>query len=251
LISLVEYNPVSNAFGLIIIGDEIILGGREDRHLAYFRQLLDHRGHHLDRCWFLPDDKSVLIEHLSFSLTRSEPVFVCGGIGATPDDMTRACAAEAADLPLQPHPEAVALIEGRFGHEAYPTRIQMAHLPRGAELIPNPYNQIPGFSINQHYFLPGFPQIAWPMAEWIMDKFYTSTGFKLNECSLRIVNTPESALVDIMNRFNEQFPEIKLFSLPTIGENSYIELGLRGRCDIRDAFVELQAILRAEQIPFH
>lgn len=241
---------MNSSFGLIIIGDEIILGGREDRHLAYFRQLLDNRGYRLDRCWYLPDDESVLISHLRFSMTQSEPVFVCGGIGATPDDLTRACAAQAADLPLQPHPEAVALIEGRFGEAAYPTRIQMAHLPQGAQLIPNPHNQVPGFSIKQHYFLPGFPQMAWPMAEWVMREFHPATGLKLNERSLHVLNTPESALVGIMQLFINRFPEVKLFSLPTLGEDGYIELGIRGRGDIGDAFLELQSILRSEQIPF-
>jgi molybdopterin-biosynthesis enzyme MoeA-like protein len=183
-------------------------------------------------------------------MAQTQPVFVCGGIGATPDDLTRACAAAAADLPLQPHPDAVALIEGRFGEEAYPIRIRMAYLPQGAELIPNPYNQIPGFSIKQHYFLPGFPQMAWPMAEWIMDKFHPTMGPKLTEYSLQVLDTPESALVEIMNRFNQRFPEVKLYSLPTLGEDSFIELGIRGRVDARDAFLELQAILRREQIPF-
>jgi molybdopterin-biosynthesis enzyme MoeA-like protein len=241
---------VNNAFGLIIIGDEIVFGGREDRHFAFFRQLLDHRGYRLDRCWYLPDDENVLIRHLSFSMAQTEPVFVCGGIGTTPDDLTRASAAAAADLPLHPHPDAVALIEGRFGEEAYPTRIQMADLPKGSELIPNPYNQIPGFSIKQHYFLPGFPQMAWPMAEWIMDNYHTAIGHKFNEYSLQVLDTPESALVEIMNRFNRRYPEIKLFSLPTLGENSFIELGIRSRVDARDAFVELQAILRREGIRF-
>ena len=46
--------------------------------------------------------------------------------------------------------------EARFGEEAYPIRIRMADLPEGSRLIPNPYNQIPGFSIGHHHFLPGF-----------------------------------------------------------------------------------------------
>lgn len=76
----------------------------------------------------------------------------------------------------------------------------MANLPRGAELIPNPYNQIPGFSINQHHFLPGFPQMAWPMAEWVLDQLYPSSSQQLSELSLQVIDTPESALVAIMVR---------------------------------------------------
>jgi molybdopterin-biosynthesis enzyme MoeA-like protein len=183
-------------------------------------------------------------------MAQADPVFVCGGIGATPDDLTRACAAAAADLPLQPHPDAVALIGARFGEAAYPTRIEMANLPQGADLIPNPYNQIPGFSIKQHYFLPGFPQMAWLMAEWVVDRFHPSTGPRLNECSLQVLNTPESALVEIMKLFSKRFPEVKLFSLPTLGKDSAIELGIRGWGDITHAFAQLQETLRAEQIPF-
>ncbi|MBT2971949.1 MAG: competence/damage-inducible protein A [Candidatus Thiodiazotropha sp. (ex Ctena orbiculata)] len=241
---------MNNSFGLIIIGDELLLGDREDRHLAYFRQMLGRRGHDLQRCWFLPDERSSLIEHLHFSMTEALPVFVCGGIGATPDDLTRDCAAAAAGVPLQPHPEAVALIEERFGEAAYPTRIQMAMLPRGAEIIPNPYNRIPGFSINRHYFLPGFPEMAWPMAEWVVECFYPSTEAQLTERSVQVSDTPESELVGIMGLLKERFPEVKPYSLPRLGDNGYVELGIRGRGDISMAFTALQEALRARQIPF-
>ncbi|MES9970653.1 MAG: molybdopterin-binding protein [Candidatus Thiodiazotropha sp.] len=241
---------MSQSFGLIIIGDEILFGDREERHLPYFRQLLGHRGLQLHRCWFLPDEKIPLIKHFTFSMAEADPVFVCGGIGATPDDLTRACAAQAAGVALESHPEAVALIEKRYGDEAYPTRIRMAELPRGAELIPNPYNQIPGFSINQHYFLPGFPQMAWPMAEWVLDHLYPSSMDQFSVLSLQVVDTPESTLVAIMEQVNERFPKLKTFSLPTLGANGYIELGIRGRGDILPAFLELKQALQAQQIPF-
>lgn len=242
--------PVNNAFGLIIIGDEILLGTREDEHLGNFRQLLNHRSQRLDRCWLLPDEEPSLVSHLRFSMAQGGPVFVCGGIGATPDDLTRGAAAQAAGVPLAAHAEAVALIEKRFGEKAYPTRIQMAHLPQGAELIPNPHNQIPGFFINQHYFLPGFPEMAWPMAAWVLDRFYPSPAERLNECSLQVIDTPESMLVGIMTHFNKLYPDIKMYSLPTLGGNGHVELGIRGRGDITSAFVALQEALHAEQIPF-
>lgn len=241
---------MNNLFSLIIIGDEILFGAREDGHLSYFRQLLKRRGQRLDRCWFLPDEESSLVDHLRFSMARDGPVFVCGGIGATPDDLTRGAAALAAGVQLVPHARAVALLEERFGEKAYPTRIRMAHLPEGADLIPNPYNQIPGFSIRQHYFLPGFPEMAWPMAAWVLDRFYPSSGEKLIERSLQVLDTPESMLVGIMRGLNERYPDLKLFSLPTLGENGYVELGIRGRGDITSAFAELEEALRRERIPF-
>jgi hypothetical protein len=122
-------DSMNNAFGLIVIGDELLLGTREDKHFAYFRQMLGQRDQRLHHCWLLPDDETSLITHLTLSMREALPVFVCGGIGATPDDLTRGCAAVAAGVTLEHHPEAVALIEERFGEQAYPTRIQMAVLP--------------------------------------------------------------------------------------------------------------------------
>jgi molybdopterin-biosynthesis enzyme MoeA-like protein len=246
----VNDSSMHDTFGLIIIGDELLLGAREDRHFAYFQQMLSQRNQRLHRCWLLPDDETSLITHLKLSMREMLPVFVCGGIGATPDDLTRNCAAVAAGVTLEPHPEAVALIEARFGEKAYPTRIQMAVLPKGAELIPNPYNRIPGFTINKHYFLPGFPEMAWPMAQWVVDHFYPSPEETLTQRSVEIIDTPESRLVAIMESLKQRFPEVKLYSLPTLGDNSYIELGVRGRGDITAAFTALLEILRADHIPF-
>lgn len=242
---------MSNLFGLIVIGDEILFGQRQDSHLTHFRERLGSRGLKLTRCWLLPDDAPILTEHLRFSLKSELPVFICGGIGATPDDLTRACAAEAAECSLVRHPEAAALIKGRFGDKAHPTRIRMADLPEKCSLIPNPYNQIPGFSIDQHHFLPGFPEMAWPMAEWVLDQYYAEKrGEIFEEASLQVIHTPESSLVPIMEAFAGRFPGFKLYSLPRLGETPSIELGLRGSGEIKPAMDALAASLHEAGIPF-
>jgi molybdopterin-biosynthesis enzyme MoeA-like protein len=58
---------VSRAFGLIVIGDEVLVGGRSDKHFGHFKALLSGRGHTLAWYWMLPDDPPVIIEHLRFS----------------------------------------------------------------------------------------------------------------------------------------------------------------------------------------
>ena len=238
-------------FGLIVIGDEVLFGRREDRHLQKFRQLLGERGLRLVRCYLLPDEASALVDHLRFSFAGPLPVFVCGGIGATPDDLTRVCAAEAAGVQLMRDPQAATLIEERFGRDAYPTRIQMAELPQGSALIPNPYNRIPGFSVSEHYFLPGFPEMAWPMAEWVLDEVYGyPKACTLGERALKVRNTPESSLVPIMESLGERFPNLKLFSLPHLGEDPHIELGFRGEGDLELAIQALQALLNRQGVPF-
>lgn len=236
-------------FGLIVIGDEVLNGPRTDAHLPHFKALLRGHGHALAWHWVLPDDPEVLTAHLRFSLSRGGPVFICGGIGATPDDHTRACAASAAGVDLVRHPGARALIEERFGEAAYPHRILMADFPAGSDLIPNPFNQIPGFSLSGHWFLPGFPQMAWPMAAWVLDH-YGGQGLPIRESALEVLGVPESELIPLMEDLGRRFPEIKLFSLPHIGEDAHILLGVRGRGDLGPAMEALRAGLRLGSMNF-
>lgn len=237
--SVIEHLGSPVAFGLIVIGDEILKGRRRDAHFDWFRDCLSRRGHELGWHWLLPDDPDVLGDHLGFSMSRGGPVFVCGGIGATPDDHTRECAARAAGVELLRHPQAAALIEQGFGPAAYPNRILMAELPAGSDLIPNPVNGIAGFSIKGHWFLPGFPRMAWPMAEWVLERFYGDAA-PLREYAVNVYGVPESELISLMQAFNAAHPGVKLFSLPHLGENPHIRLGCRGRRGLEEAFDALR-----------
>ena len=160
--------------GGIIIGDEIMRGKREDKHFRKLIELLAARGLKLDWAQYLGDSPALITETLRRSLATPDIVFCFGGIGATPDDHTRQCAAAAVGVDLALHAEAEAEIRARFGDEATPQRLKMGEFPVGSEIIPNPFNRIPGFSIRNHWFVPGFPQMAWPMLEWVLDHFYAS-----------------------------------------------------------------------------
>ena len=230
-------------FGLIVIGDEILSGRRRDRHFDFFRQLLGRHGFSLRWLQILPDDPDLLVQRLAGSMQERIPVFSCGGIGATPDDYTRQCAARAAGVPTMRHAEAKALIEARFGADAYPHRIRMADLPQGAQIIPNPYNQVPGFSINAHYFMPGFPDMAHPMAEWVLETYYPADIHPQREMSLRVYCTSENELMDLMQFITREYPELKLFSLPRIGEERFVELGLRGGDGLEAGFADMKSRL--------
>jgi len=241
------------AFGLIVIGDEVLNGERSDKHLPAFKQMLAAHGHGLAWYWMLPDDPAVLIPQLTASMAACRggdvPVFCCGGIGATPDDHTRACAAAAAGVGLVRHAEAAALIEGQFGAEAYPNRILMADLPGGCSLVPNPTNNVPGFGLRGHWFLPGFPQMAWGMAEWVLDHHY-GRAEPISEQALEVRGVPESLLIALMLRLGARFPALKLFSLPHMGDDPHILLGWRGRGDLSAAMDALRAELDAEQMSY-
>ncbi len=244
-----DRSEAATAFGLIVVGDEVLNGARSDKHLAEIKRLIGDRGHSLAWFWLLPDDPEVLIAHLRFSFARASPVLVCGGIGATPDDHTRACAAAAAGVSLVRHREAGALIEARFGPAAYPHRILMADLPDGADLIPNPFNQVPGFSLRGHWFLPGFPQMAWPMASWVLDRHFGVAPL-VQERAVEVYGVPESRLIPLMLRLEARYPGLKLFSLPHMGADAHILLGFRGRAGLESALAALCAELREAGIEY-
>ncbi len=221
------------AFGAIIIGDEILSGRRSDKHLAKLIELLGARGLKLAWARYVGDDGARLEQTLRESFASGDIVFSFGGIGATPDDRTRQSAAAALGLALALHPEAEAAIRGRFGDQANPHRLQMGTFPLGSEIIPNPYNQIPGFSIRNHFFVPGFPVMAWPMVEWVLDTRFAALHNReaYVERSIMIADAYEGRLIDLMERIVANYPDLQLFSLPTVTtdtERRTLELGVKG-----------------------
>lgn len=217
--------------GLIIIGDEVISGKRQDKHLAQANSLLKPRGLQLKWVKILGDEAGLLTETLKQSFATSDVVFSFGGIGATPDDRTRQCAAKALGVEIERHPEAVAEIEAQFGDEAYPQRIHMAEYPKGADIIPNFYNRVPGFSIQNHHFMPGFPMMAKPMMEWVLNHYYSNQYQSPTiEKAIKIMHGQESDWIEFMQSFEATFPELRLFSLPSIlkDETRTIDLGVEG-----------------------
>ncbi|OOG24138.1 competence/damage-inducible protein A [Thioalkalivibrio denitrificans] len=216
--------------GALIIGDEILSGKRLDRHQTFLMGTLARRGLQLDWVRLVGDDEDLLVRSFRETLSGGDLVFCFGGIGATPDDLTRPCFARAAGVELAHHPEAVALIEKRFGESAYPNRIRMAELPLGCALIPNPVNQVPGFSLRDHHCVPGFPNMAWPMVEWVLDTHYAHLASYVVRVEHLLVlhDAAESELVPLMEVMVERFPDVRLSSLPSSRIPRQIELGIRG-----------------------
>ena len=239
------------SFGLIIIGDEILSGKREDKHFARVRALLAARGLRLAWVRYLGDDRARLTRELRDSFAGEDIVFSCGGIGATPDDHTRQAAAAALGVPLRPHPDACALIAAHMvdiGQPLTPERLRMGELPEGASLIPNPYNRIPGFTLRHHHFVPGFPVMAWPMIEWVLDTLYPALcgGVGEVERGLIVEGLNEGTLTPLMDAVEREFPGVHVYSLPRIDParpfHYHIDLGVKGERGLIDpAFERLRA----------
>ena len=140
----------NRTIGLIVIGDEILSGRRSDKHMPYLLGLLKERGLQLSWAEYIADDPQRIISTFKRTFASSDIVFVTGGIGSTPDDHTRQCAAKALGVELALHPEAKELIGQRIIEtaEGDPVkadvdspinvpRLRMGEFPVGASIIPN------------------------------------------------------------------------------------------------------------------
>ncbi|QNM94958.1 competence/damage-inducible protein A [Chitinimonas koreensis] len=208
---------MSPSFGAVIVGDEILSGRREDKHLAALARELNGRGLTLSWARYVGDDPAAQAALYRETLQGDAIVFSFGGIGATPDDHTRASVAAAAGVALIQHPEATALIEARFGEAARPHRIRMAQLPDGCTLIPNPVNQVAGFTLGRHHFVPGFPDMAWPMLRWVLDTHYAGLGEARTTLGFIVPGAKEGDLIETMERMVAAHPEVRLSCLPSYG----------------------------------
>lgn len=292
-------------FGLIIVGDEILSGKRADKHLPKVIELLGARGLALGYAHYVGDDparlEALLKDAFAAARDQGDVVFSCGGIGATPDDHTRQCAARALGVPLALHPEAKALILERMqdvareqGKPYEPERednvyrLNMGVFPEGAQIIPNPYNKIAGFSCLPDgggspegggvlsaagppqgakaplggsdpraagerggvHFVPGFPVMAWPMIEWVLDTIYPhlKRAGAYVEQSVIVKGAMEATLTPLMEQIEAAHEGVKVFSLPSVDHPQYgrhIELGVKGEPQrVAPAYQDLRAGLQ-------
>ncbi len=240
-------------FGIYIIGDEILSGKRQDAHLSKVIALLSARGLQLSWANFLSDIPEQITSSIKASMARGDIVFSFGGIGATPDDYTRQCAADAAGLVIERHAGAVANIIAQYGDTAHPKRVLMADFPKGADLIPNPINRVAGFSINEHYFVPGFPEMGHPMVEWVLETYYQHLFHTQDyiEDSILVTEAGESDLIDLMNTMLAAYPMLKLFSLPRTNQRRTTEVGMKGEtAHVQKAMADLKAGVSALGYPW-
>ena len=258
-------------FGVVIVGDEILSGRRADKHLAKVIELLTARGLELSWAQYVGDDRDAIATVLGRTFASDDVVFVTGGIGATPDDQTRQAAAQARGVGVELHPEARRLIQRRIeqmnAESANPLpldspehrqRLRMGEFPVGATIVPNPYNQIPGFSLDDHHFVPGFPVMAWPMLEWVLETRYVDLFHRTPraERSVLVFDMPESRVTPLMEKLEADFDGVRVFSLPSVGDATvashadpriarraerHIELGVKGPAGrVDDAFAALE-----------
>ncbi len=211
----------------VIIGTEILQGRRVDKHFDFLKNELEKKSLELHASFVIKDDKKLLKD--IFTLVKNDKnalLFCFGGIGSTPDDLTREISAEVFTCKkLKRHKKALKQIEDEFKDEAYPHRVKMADLPENAKLLKNVVNNVSGYSLEDRlFFMPGFPSMSHPMVKGALS-LYVKNGKKLHDFVIRAY-TRENDLVDFM----ENLPlNVELSSLPRHEDNGgrSVEIRLR------------------------
>jgi molybdopterin-biosynthesis enzyme MoeA-like protein len=238
-------------FFALIIGTEILNLRRQDSHFDFLSKQLKQRGWEFWGCNIIKDDPKLITESIAQIANMDNSVLFCfGGIGATPDDYTRECAAKAlSDGKLYMHEEAKSRIIAQFGDAAYPHRVNMASLPKEAKLLDNPVNNVAGFQLHDRFFFtPGFPQMAHPMIIDALDRYY-----KKNKAQYRLslmAQTSENTLIEVMKEVPN---DVEFSSLPKfVGLKRSVAISVAGydKEKVHEIFAKFETFIRANGIEY-
>jgi len=238
-------------FYALIIGTEILNGRRHDKHFEFVKSELAKYGHELFASFIIKDDVELIKNSFEFIKNdKNSVMFSFGGIGSTPDDLTREISADVfTNKGLVRHKKFEQDIIDKFADEAYPHRIRMSDLPQGSDLLFNPVNNMSGYSLeNRFFFVPGFPQMAHPMISSVIEKYFSTSKEKFRFTLL--AQTSENTLNSLMHDVPH---DIELSSLPMfINSKPSVELSLSGydKTKIEHYFNMFKEELRSKDISF-
>lgn len=213
---------------VVTVGDELLLGETTDTNAAWLGRRLARRGIPVARRWTVGDEEEQIREAVAAALEDAVLVLVSGGLGPTPDDITRDAVAALLDRPLEEDPEVLEGIRRRFrerGMEELPgPNRRVAQVPRGARTLPNPHGTAPGLAMEagegRHVvLLPGVPRELRGIVDGSLDALLEAWfGHRLPPVHIRTLHTtgiPESLL---SQRIDEILPEdmgpVRLAFLP-------------------------------------
>jgi molybdopterin-biosynthesis enzyme MoeA-like protein len=238
-------------FYALIIGTEILNARREDKHFKFVRDELQKYGYELFATFIVKDDVGLMKN--CYELIKKDKdsiLFSFGGIGSTPDDLTREISAEIfTDKPVLRHKTFEQDIIERFAEKSYPHRVHMADIPQGSQLLFNPVNNMSGYSLqNRFFFVPGFPEMAHPMIRDVISKLCSTKLEKFRYTLL--AKTSEETLINQMKLLP---PHIELSSLPIFKDSkANVELSVSGYEDkeVKKYFDKFIKELEGKNIPY-
>ena len=216
---------------VLIIGDEVLSGRTQGTNLNTLARFLAALGIDLMEARTVGDRKGQIVDNLNALRAAHDYVFTTGGIGPTHDDITADAVAAAFGVALPEHPDAIAILEKRYGPGEFNTaRRRMARVPEGGTLIANPVTDAPGFRIGNVFVLAGVPKIMTAMLEDVVPQL--PTGVVVQARTIRVSGVGEGDIAEILTAAARAEREISFGSYPfghgTVGEVG-TNLVVRGR----------------------
>ncbi len=229
---------------VLIIGDELLSGKYADENTPFLIRQLRSLGVRLRRVQILPDDPDVIARAVRQAVDEVDWVFTTGGVGPTHDDRTMEAIALAFDLPLEAHPELVAVIERHFKDRATEAALRMAQVPQGSELWWDGDVRFPLVVVRGVHVFPGVPSLLKLKFEAAASR-WKGTPYS----TARVVTQEkEVAIAARLHQAQERWPGVDIGSYPRLEEHPrHVVVTVEGRDP--DAVEACRAWLRAQLGP--
>jgi molybdenum cofactor synthesis domain-containing protein len=245
--------PDAPTAAVLIIGDEILSGRTADANLNTLARFLGALGVDLMEARVVGDRQAQIVEALNALRAAHDYIFTTGGIGPTHDDITADAVGAAFGVPVEEHPEALAILARRYAPgEFNAARRRMARIPRGGTLIANPVSDAPGFQVDNVFVMAGVPKIMEAMLDDVAPRL--RTGAVVHSRTVRVTGVGEGAVADVLRAAAEAQPTLSFGSYPfgfggpdRGGDEVGTQLVIRGRdlAEVDAAEHELSRNLRS------
>jgi molybdenum cofactor synthesis domain-containing protein len=215
--------PVASA-AIVTIGNELVSGDVPNTNASWLARRLETLGVAVRLMVVVPDDVAAIAELVRGRAAEVEVVLVTGGLGGTPDDVTREAIAEAFRVPQEEVEHLAAALRARFRRDPeYAAR--WARLPAGSRPLENPLGGAPGFAIENVYVLPGLPAEMEAMFDTVAAEL--AGGSPIGSWRRRY-RTTESRIVAVLEAGGERHPAVRVGSYPSFGaEGNSVEVVLK------------------------
>lgn len=209
---------------ILTIGNELVCGDVANTNGAWLARRLERLGLRVTQIAVLPDEIEPVAAWVRAEAPAVDVVLVTGGLGGTPDDITREALAAAFARPQEMLPELAAELRARFPRDPeYAAR--WARLPVGARPLVNPLGGAPGFQLENVYVLPGLPAEMEAMFEGIAEELRRGAPIVSWR---RTYATTESRIVAVLEEAAARYPGVLVGSYPSFrADGSRVEVVLK------------------------
>ena len=234
---------------VLVIGDEILSGRTQDTNTRDIARYLGVIGVDLVETRTVPDVMDEIVDALNALRSRYDYVITSGGIGPTHDDITADAVAQAFGVELYEHPDIIAMMASRWGGEVNAARRRMARIPVGGDMVKNPVQGPPGFTIGNVFTLAGVPQIMRGMLEDVGPRM--RGGRPTVSRTVRVEGSGEGVIAAPLEAVAKAHPDMSLGSYPFYGADGFgsnLVLRSRDAAQLGDVVIELIAALKSAGI---